>query len=70
MDEGRARRDGDLPPGGNGEEERGGNPEPVYFFCVKVRENIACDREDWAFMSVSFVRRIEVPLRIRLEVVS
>lgn len=28
---GRARREGER-PGGRGEEERGGRPEPVYFF--------------------------------------
>ncbi len=63
---GRARRDGERPLGGRGEEERGGGVEPVYFFCVSVRENMACEREDWAFISVSFVRRSEVPCRIRL----
>jgi hypothetical protein len=38
----------------------------VNFFWVKVRENIACDREDCAFMSVSLVRRIELPFLRRL----
>lgn len=28
---------------------------------------MACEREDCAFMSVSLVRRIDVPLRIRLQ---
>lgn len=36
MDPGRAKRDGDLPgpPGGRGEEDRGGESgfEPTYFF--------------------------------------
>ena len=32
-----------------------------------MRENIAWDREDCAFISVSFVRRMDVPLRSRLE---
>jgi len=32
-----------------------------------VSENIAWDREDCAFISVSFVRRMDVPLRSRLE---
>lgn len=44
---GRASRDGERPPpGGSGEEDRGGAPPPTYFFCVKVKENMACDRED------------------------
>lgn len=46
VEDGRARRDGDLPPGGNGEEERGGGLDPVYFLCVRVRENMAWERED------------------------
>ena len=54
------------PPGGRGDEDRGGIPEPVNFFCVKLREKMACEREDWAFMSVSFVRRMDVPFRMRL----
>lgn len=45
-DPGRARRDEERPPGGNGEDERGGKPEPVYFFWVSVREKIACERDD------------------------
>ena len=49
-----------------GDEERGGRPEPVYFLWVRVREKIACERDDCAFMSVSLVRRMDVPLRIRL----
>jgi hypothetical protein len=32
IDPGRASRDGDRPPAGSGEEERGGGPEPLYFF--------------------------------------
>ena len=63
---GRPIRDGERPPGGIGEDERGGGPLPVYFLCVSVREKIACERDDWAFMSVSFVRRIEAPCRIKL----
>ena len=47
--------------GGRGEDERGGVPLPVNFLCVKVREKIACERDDCAFMSVSFVRRIAAP---------
>jgi hypothetical protein len=66
VDEGRARRDGDLPPGGRGDDEREGRPEPVYFFWDNVKEKMACEREDWAFMSVSLVLRIDVPLRIKL----
>ena len=31
MEPGRARREGDRPLGGSGEEERGGGPEPLYF---------------------------------------
>lgn len=60
-DPGRAMREGERPFGGRGEDERGGSPLPVYFFCVSVREKMACEREDCAFMSVSFVRRIEAP---------
>lgn len=67
IEPGRASRDGERPPGGRGEEERGG-VEPVNFFCVSVRENMAWEREDWAFMSVSLVRLIEVPLRMRLQI--
>ena len=33
-----------------------------------MSENIACDREDCAFISVSFVRQMDVPLRSRLEI--
>lgn len=58
---GRPIREGDLPPGGRGDDERGGGPLPVNFFCISVNEKIACERDDWAFMSVSFVRRMEVP---------
>jgi hypothetical protein len=29
---GRASREGDRPAGGKGDDERGGAPEPVYFF--------------------------------------
>jgi len=63
---GRARREGERPPGGNGETERGGGLVPVYFFWVRVREKMACDREDWAFISVSLVRRMDVPFRMSL----
>lgn len=66
MDPGRARREGERPPGGSGEEDRGGGLEPAYFFCVSVREKIACERDDWAFMSVSLVRRMDVPFRSKL----
>jgi hypothetical protein len=31
MEPGRARRDGDRPLGGRGEEDRCGRPEPLYF---------------------------------------
>ncbi len=31
-DPGRAKRDGERPLGGKGEDERGGAPEPVNFF--------------------------------------
>ena len=63
---GRVNLEGDRPPGGKGEDDLGGGPEPVNFFCVKVRENIAWDREDCAFISVSLVRRIELPFLRRL----
>lgn len=63
---GRASREGERPPGGSGDEDRVGEVGPVYFFCVRVRENIACEREDCAFMSVSFVRLMDVPFRMRL----
>lgn len=63
---GRASLDGERPVGGNGDDERGGGPEPVNFFWVRVKEKIACDRDDCAFMSVSLVRRIAAPLRIKL----
>ena len=63
---GRAMRDGERPLGGTGEDERGGGPLPVYLRWVSVREKMACEREDCAFMSVSLVRRIEAPCRIRL----
>lgn len=66
-DPGRASLEGERPLGGKGDDDRGGAPEPVNFFCVKVREKMAWDREDWAFISVSFVRRIEVPFRISLK---
>jgi hypothetical protein len=66
IDPGRASRDGERPVGGNGDEARGGGPAPVYFFWVSVREKMAWERDDWAFISVSFVRRMEVPWRIRL----
>ena len=61
MEPGRARREGDRPLGGSGEEERGGGPEPLYFRWTRVKEKMACEREDCAFISVSFVRRIDVP---------
>jgi hypothetical protein len=38
----------------------------VNFFWVKVSEKMACEREDWAFISVSLVRLIAVPFRISL----
>ena len=60
VETGRAKREGDRPVG-FGVDERGGRPEPAYLRCVKVSEKIACDRDDWAFISVSFVRRIAVP---------
>jgi hypothetical protein len=66
-DPGRARREGERPVGGRGEEERGGGPDPVNFFCTSVREKMAWDRDDCAFISVSLVRRMAVPLRIRLQ---
>lgn len=48
IDPGRASREGERPPGGSGDEERveGTPPEPVNFFCINVKENMACDRED------------------------
>ena len=51
-----AERDGDLlgPPGGSGD-------EPMYFFQVRVSKKIAWNRGDCAFMSISFIWRIEVP---------
>ncbi len=58
---GRPIREGERPPGGSGEEDRGGGPLPVNFFWIKVKEKIACERDDCAFMSVSFVRLIEAP---------
>jgi hypothetical protein len=53
-DPGRARRDGERPPGGNGEDERVGTPEPVYFFWVSVKEKIACERDDIRFIRSSY----------------
>jgi hypothetical protein len=41
IEPGRTSLEGERPPGGSGEEDRGGWPEPVYFFCVKVREKMA-----------------------------
>ena len=41
MDPGRASRDGERPLGGRGEGDRGGGPDPLYFFCVRVKEKIA-----------------------------
>jgi len=67
MEPGRASLEGDRPPRGRGDDDLGGCPEPVNFFCVKVREKIAWDREDCAFMSVSLVRRIELPFMRRLK---
>lgn len=61
IDPGRVSRDGDRPLAGFGEFDRGGGPDPFHFFCVKVREKMACDRDDWAFISVSFVRLMDVP---------
>jgi hypothetical protein len=40
IDPGLVSREGDR-PGGSGEAERGGAPEPVNFRCVRVREKIA-----------------------------
>jgi len=69
IEPGRARRDGER-PGGCGDDERGGWPVPVYFFWVNVSEKMACERDDWAFMSVSFVRRMAVPFLRSLQAVS
>ena len=41
VEPGLAMRDGDRPPGGKGDGERGGIPDPVNFFCVNVSEKIA-----------------------------
>jgi hypothetical protein len=68
IEPGLASLEGERPLGGSGEDDRGGGPDPVYFFCMRVMEKMACEREDWAFMSVSFVRRMAVPFRSRLEV--
>lgn len=48
IEPGRASLEGERPPGGRGECERGGKDEeePVYFFWVNVREKMACDRDD------------------------
>ena len=46
MDPGRARREGERPAPGRGEGERCGWPEPVYLRWVRVREKIACERDD------------------------
>ena len=44
---GRASLDGERPaPGGSGEEDRGGGPDPLNFFWVNVNEKIAWDRDD------------------------
>jgi hypothetical protein len=67
IEPGRVNLEGERPPGGRGDDERGGGPDPVYFFCVRVREKMACEREDCAFMSVSLVRRMDVPFRRRLK---
>lgn len=32
VEDGRARRDGERPLGGSGDDDRGGGVEPVYFF--------------------------------------
>lgn len=68
IDEGRANREVVGEVGGMGLvrplEAREGIV-PVYFFCVRVKEKMACDRDDWAFMSVSFVRRMEEPCLMR-----
>jgi hypothetical protein len=58
--------DGGRPPPGMGELERGGGPDPVNLRWVSVREKMAWERDDCAFMSVSFVRRTDVPCRMRL----
>ena len=68
-DAGRPIREGERPVGGSGEEERaevGGADAPVNLRWMRVREKMAWEREDWAFISVSFVRRIDVPWRIKL----
>lgn len=57
IEPGRASREGDRPVCGRGE----GGIVPAHFFCVRVSEKMACEREDWAFISVSLVRRIDVP---------
>lgn len=46
VDPGRAMREPGRPPGGSGEEERGGGFEPEYFFWVSVKEKMACERDD------------------------
>lgn len=46
IEPGRANLEGERPPGGSGEDERGGWPEPVYFFWVSVNEKMAWERED------------------------
>ena len=46
-----------------GPADGGGATPPTRFRWVRVSEKIACEREDWAFMSVSFVRRRAVPER-------
>jgi hypothetical protein len=67
MEPGRVRREGErAEEGGKGDVERGGGPDPVNLRCVSVKEKMAWEREDWAFMSVSFVRRSDVPCRMSL----
>lgn len=40
---------------------------PMRLRCVSVMEKMACERDDWAFMSVSFVRRRTLPCwRLRM----
>jgi len=41
MEPGRASLEGERPPGGSGEDDRGGGADPVYFFCVRVKEKMA-----------------------------
>ena len=42
-------------------------PAPECLRWMRVKEKMACERDDWAFMSVSLVRRSEEPERMRLQ---